>query len=62
WDKHTQTMVTNESSGIIRMFNSAFNDLSSNTTDYYASHLMMNTSGSAQDFTVPHGREVGEQS
>jgi len=35
WDKHTQTIVSNESSEIIRMFNNAFNHLTGNTTDYY---------------------------
>lgn len=35
WDKKTNTIVSNESSEIIRMFNSAFNDLTSNNDDYY---------------------------
>lgn len=35
WDKHTQTIVSNESADIIRMFNSAFNELTDNTLDYY---------------------------
>lgn len=35
WDKKTQTIVSNESIDIIRMFNSAFNDLTGNTDDYY---------------------------
>ena len=35
WDKETQTIVSNESSEIIRMFNTAFNSLTGNTTDYY---------------------------
>ena len=35
WDKAQNTIVSNESSEIIRMFNSAFNDLSGNTLDYY---------------------------
>lgn len=35
WDKDTQSIVSNESSEIIRMFNSAFNTLTGNTTDYY---------------------------
>jgi putative glutathione S-transferase len=34
WDKKTQTIVSNESADIIRMFNSAFNDLTGNQTDY----------------------------
>jgi putative glutathione S-transferase len=39
WDKKTQTIVSNESSEIIRMFNSAFNDLTGNTDDYYPQNL-----------------------
>ena len=35
WDKKTQTIVNNESSEIIRMFNSAFDDLGADSTDYY---------------------------
>ncbi|MBY7895425.1 glutathione S-transferase family protein [Vibrio fluvialis] len=39
WDKKTQTIVSNESSEIIRMFNSAFNGLTGNDDDYYPQHL-----------------------
>jgi len=35
WDKKLQTIASNESSEIIRMFNSAFNDITGNTDDYY---------------------------
>jgi len=35
WDKTRRTIVNNESSEIIRMFNSAFNDLSNNRDNYY---------------------------
>lgn len=35
WDKKTETIVSNESAEIIRMFNSAFNHLTGNTDDYY---------------------------
>ncbi|MDR9828127.1 glutathione S-transferase family protein [Vibrio sp. FNV 38] len=35
WDKKKQTIVSNESSEIIRMFNSAFNELTGNDTDFY---------------------------
>tara|TARA_Y100001935_G_scaffold148557_1_gene122646 strand:- start:1220 stop:2146 length:927 start_codon:yes stop_codon:yes gene_type:complete len=35
WDKKLQTIVSNESSEIIRMFNSSFNDLTNNTNDFY---------------------------
>jgi putative glutathione S-transferase len=39
WDKKTQTIVNNESSEIIRMFNSAFNDLTGDGKDYYPEPL-----------------------
>ncbi len=39
WDKKTNTIVSNESSEIIRMFNSAFNELTGNFDDYYPEHL-----------------------
>lgn len=39
WDKQTQTIVSNESSEIIRMFNTAFNAITGNTTDYYPEPL-----------------------
>jgi len=39
WDKKTQTIVSNESAEIIRMFNSAFNHLTSNFSDYYPEDL-----------------------
>ncbi len=35
WDKQQQTIVSNESSEIIRMFNSAFNDLTGNECDFW---------------------------
>ena len=35
WDKHTQTIVNNESSDIIRMFNSAFDQVGAKPGDYY---------------------------
>lgn len=39
WDTQTNTIVSNESSEIIRMFNSAFNHLTGNTDDYYPQAL-----------------------
>jgi len=39
WDKQQQTIVCNESAQIIRIFNSAFNDLTGNTDDYYPESL-----------------------
>lgn len=35
WDKQTKTIVTNESSEIIRMFNSAFDGIGATKGDYY---------------------------
>lgn len=39
WDKQRRTIVNNESSEIIRMFNSAFNRLTGDETDYYPAAL-----------------------
>jgi len=39
WDKKLQTIVNNESSEIIRMFNSAFDSISGHTLDFYPSAL-----------------------
>ncbi len=39
WDKQQNTIVSNESADIIRMFNSAFNDLTGNTLDFYPAPL-----------------------
>lgn len=39
WDKKTQKIVNNESAEIIRIFNSAFNELTGNTDDYYPESL-----------------------
>ena len=39
WDKRTGTIVSNESSEIIRMFNSAFDHLTGNTDDYWPEAL-----------------------
>jgi len=40
WDKQTNTIVNNESSEIIRMFNSSFNALTGNMDDYYPEESM----------------------
>jgi putative glutathione S-transferase len=42
WDTHTHTIVNNESSDIIRIFNSVFNELTGNTLDFYPEHLQSN--------------------
>lgn len=39
WDRQTETIVSNESSEIIRMFNGAFNHFTGNTDDYYPEAL-----------------------
>ena len=39
WDKQHKRIVNNESAEIIRMFNSAFNELTGNTDDYYPEAL-----------------------
>lgn len=39
WDRETGMIVSNESSEIIRMFNSAFNGLTGNSDDYYPDAL-----------------------
>ena len=39
WDKKNKMIVNNESSEIIRMFNSAFNDVTGNTLDFYPEQL-----------------------
>ncbi len=39
WDRERKTICSNESSEIIRMFNSAFNGVTGNDTDYYPEAL-----------------------
>lgn len=39
WDKQRATIVSNESSEIIRMMNTAFNDITGNTDDYWPTDL-----------------------
>ena len=39
WDKERNTIVSNESSEIIRMFNTAFNELTDSQSDYYPEEL-----------------------
>lgn len=39
WDKEKNTIVSNESSEIIRMFNTEFDDIGAKSDDYYPEHL-----------------------
>ena len=39
WDQKTETIVSNESSEIIRMLNSGFNELTGSTLDFYPAEL-----------------------
>ncbi|MBW4706343.1 glutathione S-transferase family protein [Roseobacter sp. YSTF-M11] len=39
WDKKTETIVSNESSEIVRMFNSAFDTITGNEVDFYPENL-----------------------
>ena len=39
WDKQQNKIVSNESSEIIRMFNTAFNDVTGNTVDLWPQHM-----------------------
>jgi putative glutathione S-transferase len=39
WDKHEKTIVSNESAEIVRMLNSAFDDVGANHNDYYPEAL-----------------------
>lgn len=39
WDKQQNKIVSNESADIIRMFNTAFNEITNNTDDYYPQSL-----------------------
>jgi len=39
WDKQTNTIVSNESSEIIRMFNSAFDHITGNTLDFWPEEM-----------------------
>lgn len=41
WDTQTQQIVSNESAEIIRMFNSAFNELTGNERDFYPEALAL---------------------
>lgn len=52
WDKKTNTIVSNESSEIMRMFNSAFDHLTGNTLDFYPAPLRQQIDD-INDFVYP---------
>ncbi|HEM5315489.1 TPA: glutathione S-transferase family protein [Streptococcus suis] len=53
WDKETNTIVSNESAEIMRMFNSAFNDITGNYDDYYPANLQAEIDA-MNDFVYPN--------
>ena len=53
WDRKLRTIVNNESSEIIRMFNSAFNTLTQDRTDYYPAELRKEIDA-VNDFVYPN--------
>lgn len=53
WDKKTNTIVSNESAEIMRMFDSAFNDLTGNQEDYYPEDLQAEIDA-MNDFVYPN--------
>ncbi|MEZ8106928.1 glutathione S-transferase family protein [Vibrio clamense] len=53
WDKQDQTIISNESSEIIRMFNSEFNQITGNESDFYPTDLR-NKIDSWNDFIYPN--------
>jgi len=53
WDKKRETIVSNESSEIIRMFNSAFDGLTGDDTDFYPQELR-DEINAVNDFVYPN--------
>lgn len=53
WDKKTNTIVSNESAEIMRMFNTAFNDITGNHDDYYPANLQAEIDA-MNDFVYPN--------
>ena len=49
WDKKQETIVNNESSEIIRIFNTAFNGITGDDTDYYPETLKSEIDGLNED-------------
>ncbi|MGK0471430.1 MAG: putative glutathione S-transferase [Candidatus Azotimanducaceae bacterium] len=57
WDKHSETIVSNESEDIVRMMNTAFNSLTGNNLDFYPRSLrtMINKVNERIYLTVNNG-------
>lgn len=53
WDKKTSTIVSNESAEIIRMLNTAFNDITGNHLDFYPEELQSQIN-TINDFVYPN--------
>ncbi|MDH3978344.1 MAG: glutathione S-transferase family protein [Gammaproteobacteria bacterium] len=53
WDKQQKTIVSNESSEIIRMFNTAFDELVSKSVDYYP-EVLRDEIDAMNDFIYPN--------
>jgi len=53
WDKHERTIVSNESAEIVRMFNSAFDEVGANRNDYYPAALRVEID-ELNDFIYPN--------
>ncbi len=53
WDKETKTIVSNESAEIMRMFNTAFNELTGNYENYYPTELQ-GAIDTMNDFVYPN--------
>ncbi|MCI7677607.1 MAG: glutathione S-transferase family protein [Streptococcus orisratti] len=53
WDKKTKTIVNNESAEIMRIFNSAFDDITGNTENYYPADLQADID-QMNDFVYPN--------
>lgn len=53
WDKQTNTIVNNGSAEIMRMFNTAFNNITGNYDDYYPEHLQSEIDA-MNDFVYPN--------
>lgn len=53
WDKKTETIVSNESSEIIRMFNDVFNDITGDQQDFYP-HALRQEIEQWNDFIYPN--------